>query len=65
MTAAIKRPAGNPFGFLPIPRRGTAEEIASSVVHVASRESGYITGAEVVVDGGLGAGPIMPSLMTW
>lgn len=36
----------------PIGRLGTAEEIAALVVHLASDESGYTTGAIHVIDGG-------------
>jgi 3alpha(or 20beta)-hydroxysteroid dehydrogenase len=31
---------------------GTAEEVASLVLFLLSDESGYITGAEVAIDGG-------------
>jgi NAD(P)-dependent dehydrogenase (short-subunit alcohol dehydrogenase family) len=37
----------------PLGRFGTAEEVAATVVHLAADESAYITGAELVVDGGL------------
>jgi 3alpha(or 20beta)-hydroxysteroid dehydrogenase len=60
MTAAVQRPSGNPFGFLPVSRRGMPEEVAQAVLHLAGDESAYTTGAEVVVDGGLNAGPVMP-----
>jgi 3alpha(or 20beta)-hydroxysteroid dehydrogenase len=33
-------------------RMGTAEEIAHLVVYLLSDESGYVTGAEVAIDGG-------------
>jgi 3alpha(or 20beta)-hydroxysteroid dehydrogenase len=37
---------------LPIPRRGTADEVAGLVAYLASDASGYCTGADFVVDGG-------------
>lgn len=40
---------------LPLGRIGEPSEIASLVVHLASDESGYTTGAEFVVDGGWSA----------
>lgn len=37
---------------LPLPRRGTAEEVAATVAFLASDASSYTTGADFVVDGG-------------
>lgn len=37
---------------VPMKRMGTAEEVASLVSFLLSEESGYITGAEVAIDGG-------------
>lgn len=36
----------------PLPRQGTPDEIAYAVLYLASDESGFTTGAELVVDGG-------------
>ncbi|ABC62555.1 SDR family oxidoreductase [Erythrobacter litoralis] len=40
----------------PLKRFGTVEEVAALCVYVASDESGYMTGAELTLDGGLLAG---------
>jgi len=37
---------------VPMKRVGTAEEVASLVLFLLSDESGYVTGAEVAIDGG-------------
>jgi len=37
---------------VPMKRRGTPEEVAHLVLFLLSEESGYITGAEVAIDGG-------------
>ena len=37
---------------VPMARAGTAEEVAQLVLFLLSEESGYITGAEVAIDGG-------------
>ena len=41
---------------IPLDRFGTADEVASAVLWLASDESSYTTGAELVLDGGLLAG---------
>ena len=37
---------------VPMKRMGTAEEVARLVLFLLSDKSGYITGAEVAIDGG-------------
>jgi NAD(P)-dependent dehydrogenase (short-subunit alcohol dehydrogenase family) len=36
----------------PIPRLGSAEEVANVIVFLIGGDSAYVTGAEFVVDGG-------------
>jgi 3-oxoacyl-[acyl-carrier protein] reductase len=38
-----------------LPRYGTVEEIAGMVAYLASPEAGYITGANLMIDGGFSA----------
>jgi NAD(P)-dependent dehydrogenase (short-subunit alcohol dehydrogenase family) len=38
---------------IPLGRFGTAEEIAATVLHLASPESAYIVGTEIIADGGM------------
>ena len=39
----------------PMGRLGTAEDIANGILYLASDESSYVTGAELVIDGGMTA----------
>jgi 3-oxoacyl-[acyl-carrier protein] reductase len=57
MTAALgdKRQA-ELTAAVPLGRFGNTDEIAATVVFLASPEAGYITGAVIPVDGGLGMG---------
>ena len=48
---------------VPAGRRGTVEDIASAVCYLASDEASYITGTELVIDGGM-MGPISAALPT-
>ena len=41
---------------IPLKRMGTPEEVAWAVVYLASNESSFMTGAELVLDGGILAG---------
>lgn len=43
------------LGLMALDRYGTAEEIADFVAFVASPQAGYITGANLTIDGGFGA----------
>ena len=46
------------FGRMAIPRIGRAEEIADAALYLASDESSYVTGTQLVVDGGQLLGPV-------
>jgi NAD(P)-dependent dehydrogenase (short-subunit alcohol dehydrogenase family) len=41
---------------VPLQRFGTVAEVAAAVSYLASDESGYTTGSEIIIDGGLLAG---------
>lgn len=54
-------------GMAPVKRRGTPEEMAKAMLYMASDQSSYVLGAELVVDGiqpdprrGLGSEPCNP-----
>ena len=40
-------------GFQPIPRAGLPEDIANAALFLASEESSFINGEDIVVDGGV------------
>jgi NAD(P)-dependent dehydrogenase (short-subunit alcohol dehydrogenase family) len=41
---------------IPLGRRGTPHEVAQAVLYLASDESRYVTGTNLVIDGGIAAG---------
>jgi NAD(P)-dependent dehydrogenase (short-subunit alcohol dehydrogenase family) len=45
--------AGHIQSQIPLGRFGTSEELASTVLHLASPESAFVVGTEIVVDGGM------------
>ncbi|MCP1574403.1 3-oxoacyl-[acyl-carrier protein] reductase [Herbaspirillum rubrisubalbicans] len=47
--------AASLIGLMALPRYGKAEEIASFVAYLAGPEAGYITGANLMIDGGFSA----------
>jgi len=57
MVAAVAHRNEHAFDDNPVPRVARPEEIADLILFLVSDESSYMTGSEVVIDGGLGAGP--------
>ena len=46
---------------VPLQRFGAAADVAELVIYLASDESSFVSGAEIAVDGGSGAGPFSPT----
>jgi 3alpha(or 20beta)-hydroxysteroid dehydrogenase len=59
MTSKSPGASENRFRALPAGRIGEPEEVASLAVFLASDESAFITGTELVIDGGSQAGPAL------
>jgi 3alpha(or 20beta)-hydroxysteroid dehydrogenase len=59
MTEAVGDDGDNEwYRRLPIPRIGTVEDVAAAVLFLASDDAAYITGAELLIDGGTLAGDL-------
>jgi NAD(P)-dependent dehydrogenase (short-subunit alcohol dehydrogenase family) len=52
--AALEAAAGQILALVPLGRFGTAEEIASTVLHLSAPESAFIVGTEIIAAGGMG-----------
>jgi NAD(P)-dependent dehydrogenase (short-subunit alcohol dehydrogenase family) len=56
LTDVIKRDGAEFFNaMIPLGRHGTPEEVAQSVLYLASDESRFTTGSRLMVDGGMSA----------
>jgi NAD(P)-dependent dehydrogenase (short-subunit alcohol dehydrogenase family) len=52
-------PASVPLPQIPLGRPGGPEEVAATIAHLISREAGYVTGASLLVDGGLSLAAVL------
>ena len=52
---SIREEVGSRVAKVPMGRVGTADEIAHGIVYLASDESSFVTGSELVIDGGMTA----------
>jgi NAD(P)-dependent dehydrogenase (short-subunit alcohol dehydrogenase family) len=52
-TAALEATAAQIQSQVPLGRFGTADELASTILHLSARESAFIVGTEIIVDGGM------------
>ena len=51
--ATLQATAAAIQGQIPLGRFGTPEELASTVLHLSAKESAFIVGSELIVDGGM------------
>jgi NAD(P)-dependent dehydrogenase (short-subunit alcohol dehydrogenase family) len=45
---------------IPARRRGRPDEVAEAVLYLASDASVYVTGTDLIIDGGIAAGRVLP-----
>jgi 3alpha(or 20beta)-hydroxysteroid dehydrogenase len=57
---AVMEAGGGDREHFPIGRRGRMRDVADAALFLASDESGFVTGTDLVVDGGISAGMIIP-----
>ena len=57
---ASPRPAGAERHRAPIGRRGQMSDVADAALFLASDESAFVTGTDLLVDGGMSVGMIIP-----
>ena len=57
---AVMDAGGGDREHFPIGRRGRMRDVADAALFLASDESGFVTGTDLVVDGGISAGMIIP-----
>jgi 3alpha(or 20beta)-hydroxysteroid dehydrogenase len=57
---AVIEAGGGDREHFPIGRRGRMSDVADAALFLASDESGFVTGTDLVVDGGISAGMIIP-----
>ena len=57
---AVMEAGGGDREHFPIGRRGNMRDVADAALFLASDESGFVTGTDLVVDGGISAGMIIP-----
>jgi 3-oxoacyl-[acyl-carrier protein] reductase len=55
MNPAAGEFAATMHGLMALPRHGRADEVAGMVAYVASAEAGFVTGADLLIDGGFAA----------